>query len=158
MYTQKSVHFCAKTFEKYFASRDYCVAQHNDSMCSVSNCKYHILVIAEKGFNDLMQKLGTFGLTYQLVNSIYSLFMYRFDGKINTKNGQVFDKVERAVRFKQRHKTVGSISSIAKIRLLRKKYKRHLLSSLQMTISTQTSRSVLQTRFNKLKRLNLKKS
>ena len=142
LYSRKSVYICATTYEKYLVSKDYCVAQHNDSMCSVPNCKYHILLIAEKDINVLMEKLDTFCFTYQLVDCLYSLFKYRFDGKVVTKNGQVFYNVERAVRFNQHHKTVERMPSIAKKRLLRKKYKRHLLSSLQKTISTQTSGSV----------------
>ena len=116
-------------------------AQHEDSMCTVPNCKYHILLIEEKDKNDLMQKLDTFCFTYQLVDCLYTLFKDRFDGKIVTKNGQVFDNFERAVRF-----------NIAKKRLLRKKYKRHLLSSLQKTISTQTSGSVFADRTEQVKK------
>ena len=81
-----------------------------------------------------MQKLDTFCFTCQLVDCFYTLFKYRFDGKIVTKNGQVFDNIERAVRFNQRHKTVERMANIGKKRLFRKNYKRHLLSSLQMTI------------------------
>ena len=125
-------------------------------MCTVPICKYHILLIAVKDNNDLMQKLDTFSFTYQLVECLYSILKYRFDGKIVNKNGQVLDNIERAVRFNQRRKTVERMSSIAKKRLLRKKNKRHLLNSLQKTISTQTSGSILQTGLKKLKRLNLK--
>ena len=53
-----------------------------------------------------MQKLDTFCFTYQLVDCLYTLFKYRFVGKIVTKNGPVFDNIERAVQFNQRHKTV----------------------------------------------------
>ena len=141
-----------QTHEKYLVSKDYCVAQHEDSMCTVPNCKYHILLIAEKDKNDLMQKLDTFCFTYQLVDCLYTLFKYRFDGNIVTKNGKVFDNIERAVRFNQRHKTVERMPSIAKKRLLRKKYKRHLLSSLQKTISTQTSGSVFADRIEQVKK------
>ena len=81
----------------------------------------HILLIAEKDINVLMEKLDTFCFTYQLVDCLYTLFKYRFDGKIVTKNGQVFDNIERAVRFNQHHKTVEMMPSIAKKRLLRKK-------------------------------------
>ena len=68
-------------------------------MCTVPKCKYHILLIAEKDTLDLMQKLDNFCSTYQLVDCNHLLFKYRFDGKIVTKNGQVIDTVERAVRF-----------------------------------------------------------
>ena len=152
VYSTKSVHICANTYEKYLVSKDYCVAQHEDSMCTVPNCKYHILLIAEKDINVLMEKLDTFCFTYQLVDCLYTLFKYRFDGKIVTKNGQVFDNIERAVRFNQRHKTIERMPSIAKKRLLRKKYKRHLLSSLQKTISTQTSGSVFADRIEQVKK------
>ena len=91
----------------------------------VPNCKYHILLIAERDSIDLMQKLDTFCFTYQLVDCLYTLFKYRFNGKIVTKNGQVFDKIERAV-FNQRHETVERMPSIAKKRLLRKKNTRDI--------------------------------
>ena len=142
VYSTKSVHICANTCEKYLVSKDYCVAQYEESMCTVPNCKYHILLIAEMNKNDLMQKLDTFCFTYQLVDCFYTLLKSRFDGQIVTKIGQVFDNIERAVRFNQRHKAVERMPSIAKKRLLRNKYKRHLLSSLQKTISTQTNGSV----------------
>ena len=152
LYSRKSVYISATTYEKYLVSKDYGLAQHNDSMCSVPNCKYHILLIAEKDINVLMEKLDTFCFTYQLVDCLYTLFKYRFDGKIVTKNGQVFDNIERAVRFNQHHKTVEMMPSIAKKRLLRKKYKRHLLKSLQKTISTQTSGSVFADRIEQVKK------
>ena len=152
LYSRKSVNICATTYEKYFVSKDYCVAQHNDSMCSVPNCKYHILLIAEKDINVLIEKLDTFGFTSLLVDCLYTLFKYGFDGKVVTKNGQMFDNVERAVRFNQHHKKVERMPIIAKKRLLRKKYKRHLLSSLQKTISTQTSGSVFADRTEQVKK------
>ena len=43
----------------------------------------------------------------------------------------MFDNVQRAVDFNQRHKGVDRMPSVAKKRLLRKKYKKHLFSSLQ---------------------------
>ena len=88
-----------------------------------------------------MQKLDTFCSTYQVVYSLYTLFKYRFDGKTVF---EVFAKIERAVRFNQRHKTVERMPSLAKKALLRKKYNRQLLSSLQKTISTQTCGSCRQ--------------
>ena len=120
VYSTKSVHICANTYEKYLVSKDYCVAQHENSVCTVRNCKYHNLLIAEKDKNDLMQKLDTFCFTHQLVDCLYTLFKYRFDGKIVSKNGQVFDNFERAAQFNQRHKTVERMPSISKKRLLRK--------------------------------------
>ena len=77
-----------------------------------------------------------------------------FRCKVVTKNGQVFDNVERAVRFNQHHKTVEWMPSVAKKRLLGKKYKRHLLSSFQETISTRTSGSVFADRIKQVKKTN----
>ena len=70
VYSRKCVHNCANTYEKYLVSKDYYVAQHEDSMCTVPNWKYHILLIAEKDNNDLMQKLDSFSFTYQLVDCL----------------------------------------------------------------------------------------
>ena len=68
------------------------------------------------------------------------------------KSGQVFDNVQRAVDFNHRNKGVDRMASIAKKRLLRKKYKKHLFSSLQKTKSTQTSGSVFAERNEKVKK------
>ena len=90
-------------------------------MCTVPNFKYHILLIAEKDKTDLMQKLDFFCFTYHLVDC-HTLYIIQvsLDGKIVTKNGQVFVNIEPAVRFNQRHKTVERMPSMAKMRLLRK--------------------------------------
>ena len=82
----------------------------------------------------------------------YTLFKYRFSGKLIVKSGQVFDNVQRAVEFNQRNKGVDRMPSIAKKRLLRKKYKKHFFSSFQNTKTTQTSGSVFAERFEKLKK------
>ena len=64
----------------------------------------------------------------------------------------MFDNVQRAVDFNQRNKGVNRMPSIAKKRLLRKKYKRHLFSSFQKTKSTQTGGSVFAERIEKVKK------
>ena len=63
----------------------------------------------------------------------------------------MFDKVQRAVDFNQKNKGVDRMSSVAKKRLLRKKYKKHLFSSFQKTKSTQTGGSVFAERIEKVK-------
>ena len=72
--------------------------------------------------------------------------------KKSAKSGQVFDNAQRAVDFNQRNKGVDRMPSIAKKRLLRKKYKKHLLSSFQKTKSTQTGGSVIAERIEKVKK------
>ena len=64
----------------------------------------------------------------------------------------MFDNVQRAVDFKHRNKGVDRMPSIAKKRLLRKKYKKHLFSSFQKTKTTQTSGSVFAERIETVKK------
>ena len=83
---------------------------------------------------------------------LYTLLKYRFKGKVIAKSGQVFDNVQRAVDFNQRNKGVDRMPSIAKKRILRKKYKKHLFSSFQKTKATQTSGSVFAETIEKVKK------
>ena len=112
------------------------------------NNEYHILL--HGNVEDLLKKLDTFCFTYQHVDCLYTLFKYQFSGKVIAKRGQVFDNVRRAVDFNQRNQEVYGMPSIAKKRLLRKKYKKHLFSSFQKTKSTQTGGSVFAERIEKV--------
>ena len=67
----------------------------------------------------------------------------------------MFDNVQRAVDFNHRNKRVDRMPSIAKKRLFRQKYKKHLFSSFQNTKSTQTSGSVFAERIEKVKKTKL---
>ena len=143
----------ANTYEKYIVCKDYCIAHHDDKTCFLSSCKYHILLLGD--VEELLKKLDSFCFTDQHVDCLYTLFKYRFSGKVIAKSGQVFDNVQRAVDFNQRNKGVDRMPIIAKKRLLRKKYKKHLLSSFQKTKSTQTSGSVFAERIEKVKKTNI---
>ena len=66
----------------------------------------------------------------------------------------MFHNVQRAVDFNHRNKGVDRMPSIAKKRLLRKKYKKKLFSSFQKTKTTQTSGSVFAERIGKVKKTN----
>ena len=72
--------------------------------------------------------------------------------EVIAKSGRVFDNVQRAVDFNHRNKGVDRMPSIAKKRLLRKKYKKHLFSSFKKTKATQISGSVLAERPEKVKK------
>ena len=148
--SEKSVFISANTYEKYIVCKDYCIAHHNDKTCFLPSCKYHILLFGN--VEELLKKLDTFCFTYQHVDCLYTLFKYRLSGKVFAKSGQVIDNVQRAVDFNQRNKGVDRMPSIAKKRLLRKKYKKHLFSSFQKTKTTQTSRSVFAERIEKVKK------
>ena len=146
--SEKSLLISANTYEKYIVCKDYCIAHHDDKTCFLPVCKYHILLIGN--VEGLLKKLDTFCFTYQHVDCLYTLFKYRFSGKVIEKSGQVFDNVQRTVDFNQRNKGVDRMPSIAKKRLLRKKYKKHLFSPFQKTKSTQTSGSVFAKRIEKV--------
>ena len=148
--SEKSLFISATTYEKYIVCKDYCIAHHDDKTCFLPSCKYHIILLGN--VQELLKKLDSFRFTYQHVDCFYTLFKYRFSGKIIAKSGQVFDNVQRAVDFNHRNKGVDRMPSIAKKRLLRKKYKKHLFSSFQKTKATQTSGSVFAERIEKVKK------
>ena len=100
--------------------------------------------------------MDTFCFTYQHVDCLYTLFKYRFSGKVIAKGGNVFDNVQRKISFNKRNKGVDKMPSIAKKRLLRKKFKQHFMSALQKNKSTQTSGSVFAERIEKPKKIKFK--
>ena len=146
----KSLFISANTYEKFIVCKDYCIAHNDVKTCFLPSCKYHILL--HGNVEELLKKLDTFCFTYQHVDCFYTLFKYRFSGKVIAKSGQVFDNVQRAVDFSHRNKGVDRMPSIAKKRLLRKKYKKDLFSPFQKTKTTQTSGSVLAERIEKVKK------
>ena len=143
----------ASTFGKYFVSKEYCITRHDDRMCFLPNCRYQNILMGN--IKELLQKLDAFCFKYQHVNCLYNLFKYRFSGKIVVKCGQIFDKMQRAVHFNQQNRGIDTMPSIAKKRLLRKKYKKHLLSSFRKTKSTQTSGPFFADRIEQVKKTNL---
>ena len=150
--SEKSLFISATTYEKYIVCKDYCIAHHKEKTCFLPACKYHFALFGN--IQELLKKLDTFCFTYQDVDCLYTLFKYRFSGKIIGKSGQVFDNVQRAVDFNHRNKGVDRVPSIAKKRLLRKKYKKLLFSSSQKAKITQTSGSVFAERIEKVKKTN----
>ena len=150
IYSKSSIFISANSYENYIVSKEYCSVRQDDKLCFLPNCRYHIILIGN--IEDLLQKLDAFCFNYHYVNCLYTLFKYRFNGKIVIKSGQLFDSLQRAVHFNQQNRGVERMSSIAKKRLLRKKYKKHLLSSMQKTKSTQTSGSVFAERIEQVKK------
>ena len=64
----------------------------------------------------------------------------------------MFDNVQQAVDFNHRNKGVDRMPSVAKKRLLRKKFKKHLFSSFRNTKATLISGSVFAERIEKVKK------
>ena len=151
IYSKNSLFISASTYEKFILSKKYCIARHDDKMCILPNCRYHIILLGN--IKELLQKLDAFCFNYQHVDCLYTLFKYRFSGKIVVKTGQLFDNLQRAVHFNQHNRGVDRMPSIAKNRLLRKKYKKHLLSVLQKTKLTQTSGSMFADRIEEVDRI-----
>ena len=151
--SEKSLFISANTYEKYIVCKDYCIAHHNEKTCFLPACKYHIVLLGN--VQELLKNLDTFCFTYQHVDCLYTLFKYRFSGKVIAQSVQVFDNVQRAVDFNHRNKGVDRMPSIAKKRLLRKKYKKNLSSSFQKTKTVQTSGSVFAERIEKVKKTKL---
>ena len=148
--SEKILFISATTYEKYIVCKDYCIAHHNEKTRFLPACKYHIVLLGN--VQELLKKLDSFCFIYQHVDCPFTLFKYRFSEKVIAKSGQVFENVQRAVDFNHRNKGLDRIPSIAKKRLLRKKYKKHLFSSFQKTKATQTSGSVFAQRIEKVKK------
>ena len=139
----------ANTFEKSIVSKEYCIARHDDKMCFLPNCRYHMILIGN--IKELLQKLDAFCFNCQHVDCQYTLFKSQFSGKVIAKSGQIFDSLRSAVHFNQQNKGVDRMPSMAKKRHSRKKYKKHLLSSFQNTKSTETIESVFADRIEPVK-------
>ena len=148
--SEKSLFISANSYEKFIVCKEYCIAHHNDKTCFLPACKYHIALLGN--VQELLKNLDSFCFTYQHLDCLYTLFKYRFSGKVIAKSGQVFDNVQRAVDFNHRNKGMDRMPSVAKKRLLRKKYKKHLFSSFQKTKTTQTSGSVFAERIEKVEK------
>ena len=146
-YSKNILFISANTYENYIVSKEYCIARQDDKMCFLPNCRYHIILIGN--IKD------SFCFNYQHVDCLYTVFKYRFRGKIVVKCGQIFDNLQRADHFNHQNRGVDRMPSIGKKRLLRKKYKKQLLSSLQRTKSTQTSGSVFADRIERAKKTKI---
>ena len=112
--------------------------------------RFHVLLIGN--IKELLQKLDAFCFIYQHVDCLYALLKYHSSGKFIVESGQLFNNLQRAVHFNQHNRRVDRMPSIAKKGFLRKKYKKHLLSSFQKTKSTQTSGSVFADRIEQGKK------
>ena len=86
-----SLFISANTYEKYIVIAKYCNFRHDDKLCFLPNCRYHIILIVN--LKELLQKLDAFCFNYQHVHCLYTLFKYRFSGEMVVTSGQLFDNV-----------------------------------------------------------------
>ena len=78
-YPKNSLFFCRR-IRKNFVSKVYCIHRHDDKMCFVRNCRYHIILLRD--IENLLQNLDVFRFNYQHVDCLYTLFKYRFSSKL----------------------------------------------------------------------------
>ena len=122
--SKKNLFISANTYEKYIVSKEYCIACHGDKMCFLPTRRYHIILTGN--IKELLPKLDTLCFTYQHVDCLFTFFKYSFSGRIGVKSGQLSDNLQRAVHFNHQNRGVDRMHSIAKKRLLRKKYKKNI--------------------------------
>ena len=119
--SEKSLFISANTYQKNIVCKEYCIAHHNDKTCFLPACKYHIILLGNA--EELLKKLDLFCFTYQHVDCLFTLFKYRFKGKVTAKSGQVFDNVQRAVDLITGTREWKECQALQKKRLLRKNSK-----------------------------------
>ena len=71
IYSKISLFISANIYEKYIVSKEYCTARHDDKMCFLPNCRYHIILIGN--IKELLQKLDAFFFNYQHGLLVYTL-------------------------------------------------------------------------------------
>ena len=62
-YSKNSLFTSANTYKKNIVSRQYCIARHDDKICFLPNCRYHIILIGN--IKELLQKLDALCFNYQ---------------------------------------------------------------------------------------------
>ena len=134
--------------EKCIVTNYFCVSFHN-YYCSLENCKFHILLIGSS-FDQILQRLGNFHFTYQIIDCLHTLYKNRFYSNVISSADEVFNQLNRAVHHNLKWKGAEKMPSVAKKRLLRKKFKRHYLCCNQKLASTQTIDSAFLERVRKV--------
>ena len=141
-FSEKPLFVSSDNYDNFLVIRDYCVASNDSTLCSLKHFQYHLLLIADKEMKDLFTKLDRFCFNFQRVDCFYTLSKHRFSGNVVLKSGEIFETEERTVSFNKLNKGVDKVPSNAKRRLLRKKFKKHMMISIQKSTSVQTSGSV----------------
>ena len=148
-YNSKSLFISVSFFyEKNIVTQDYCVSTH-DSFCSLGNYKFHIILIGTS-HGQILQRLDKYQYIYQEIDCVYTLYQHRFFSSIVTSNGEVFNQLSCAVQHNLRWKGAEKTPSVSRKRLVRKKFKKHYLSSNQKLASTQTLDSAFLDRIRKV--------
>ena len=68
-YTKNSLFMSANTLEKNIVNKEDCITRHEDKMCFLPICRYHINL--KGNVKELLQKLDAFRFNYQHVVSLH---------------------------------------------------------------------------------------
>ena len=123
----------ANTYGFYILNKEYCTAHHDDKMCFPSIFRYHIWLIGD--IKEFLQHMDAFCFNYQYLDRLYTLFKYRFCGKIVVKSGQIFDNLQKAVLLNHQKRGVERMPSIAKKIIAFATVQTRLLSFFAKTLS-----------------------
>ena len=79
-YSKSSLFISANAYENNIVSKEYCIARHDDKLCFLPNCRYHIILTGN--IKDSLQKLDTFCFNYQHVDCSYKFSNYASVAKL----------------------------------------------------------------------------
>ena len=127
-YSESCLFISANAYEKYIVCKDFCIYHHHDKLCFLPICRSHIILI--KVFDELLHELDAFCFTYQHMDCPYTLFRYRFGGKMFANSGKVFDNVQEAVYISQRNNGLDICAALQET-LFRQNNKKWLMSFFQ---------------------------
>ena len=113
------------TYEKYIVSTNDYTAHHNAKVCFLPRCRCHI--IPKGDLKEVLLKFDASCLNYQHVYCLYTFYKYWLWSENIFQSRQHLGDVQSAVHVNQQN---WWLERIAKERLLRKKSKSHLLSTL----------------------------
>ena len=121
---------------------DLYVAANESTLSSLKHCQYQILLITDKIMNDLFRKLQCFCVNFQPVDCSHT-----FPFTDSTETGLVkleknFDIVETFVSLNKLNKGADILPNVCKKKLLCKKLRKHMLTSVHRTMSSQAGGSV----------------
>ena len=119
------------------------------SLCSLKIFNFHLVLIGIS-VSQILQMLDKYVYIYNEIECPYTLFKHRFYSSIATSSGEMFNQLSRVVQHNLRWKGAKKMPSIAKKRLIWKKFKRYYLCSNQKLASTQTFGSVFLNRIRKV--------
>ena len=133
---------------KNFVTLNICVSNRH-SYCSLENCCFNIFLIGSY-FDQVLQQLGNFHFTYQIIDCLYTLYKYRVYSNNISYIGEVLNHFDCDVHHNLKWKGAEKMPRVARKRVLRTKLKRHSLCCNQKLASTQIIGSAFLERVRKV--------